>query len=87
MEHERRRKSFKQWIIDNVPAVIVFIGFIVTLIIWGSKIPTMSAAIKDNDCRIIQLEKTNAVFIEKLDNVDKTLIRIERLLEKNNDRR
>jgi hypothetical protein len=84
MEHERRTKSIKQWVIENTGAAVILIVFIFSWIVWISKIPAMSEQLnKDIGPRVVNLEKTNAVFIEKLDNIDKTLTRIERIMDKN----
>jgi hypothetical protein len=84
MEHERRTKSIKQWVIENTGAAVILIVFIFSWIVWISKIPAMSEQLnKDIFPRVVNLEKINAVFIEKLDNIDKTLTRIERIMDKN----
>jgi hypothetical protein len=83
VDHERRRITFRKWAIDNVTVIIALVIFGFTWLMWISKIPTMADQIDNNLCpRVTELEKTNAVFIEKLDSVDKTLVRIERILEK-----
>ena len=83
-DHERRRTTIKQWMLDNISVLVLIVGFIFTWVMWISKIPAMSEQLDKDICpRVINLEKTNAVFIEKLDNVDKTLMRIERILERN----
>ena len=79
---ERRSPRMFKKLNGYIPSLLVILGFVITWIIWISKIPILCTEIEKQGDKIEFVQTKTTILEERLLNMEKTLTKIEINIDK-----
>ena len=79
---ERRSPRMFKKLNGHIPSLLVILGFVITRIIWISKIPILCTEIAEQGDKIEFVQTKTTILEERLLNMEKTLTKIEINIDK-----